>query len=63
MVPVQSSAVLLQVVFKHLRNICDRSGSDHVVALCSRLLPATQKTVQSKMDRVCELFKGSRTQM
>ncbi|CAE6955922.1 GTF3C3 [Symbiodinium natans] len=31
-------ARLWKVVFKHLRNICDRSGSDHVVALCSRLL-------------------------
>ncbi|CAE7231110.1 CFAP251 [Symbiodinium sp. CCMP2456] len=31
-------ARLWRVVFKHLRNICDRSGSDHVVALCSRLL-------------------------
>jgi len=31
-------ARLWRVVFRHLRNICDRSGSDHVVALCSRLL-------------------------
>ncbi|CAE7747625.1 GTF3C3 [Symbiodinium pilosum] len=31
-------ARLWRVVFKHLRSICDRSGSDHVVALCSRLL-------------------------
>ena len=46
-------------MFKHLRNICDRSGSDHVVALCSRLLPATQSELPENRMEVNVLSGGS----